>query len=100
MLFMKPHELLERMNKNGIAAVVSAGAIGSPQIGNPIYRDNEALQVLKERFIPASGSGDLYQAERTGGTAIYTDVTNDIRANAFARLAEQRFAGVMSPVVV
>lgn len=93
MPFMRPEALEARMDKNHVALAISAGAIGGPQIGSPRARDAEVTLLLDSRYIPASGSGELYRAERAAGTALFTDAANPHRTDAFARLLEQRYDG-------
>jgi predicted TIM-barrel fold metal-dependent hydrolase len=89
MLFMTPSELMERMNKNKIAAIVSAGAIGKPGIASAWQRDAEVKAVLKERFLPAAGSSELFRLERSQGVTSFTDEENIARDDAFKQMREQ-----------
>lgn len=73
MRFMTPEDLGARMARHHIRWVVSAGAIGSPQLGNSTYRDGQVRKVLGARFVPAVGGSESYVAERTEGTRLYTD---------------------------
>lgn len=93
MLFMKPEELLGRMNKNGVTAVVSAGAQGSPTLGNPWKRDHELWDALKNRLIPAAGSGELRRIEIEEGIKIYSDAENERRSAAFRQVIGQMHGG-------
>jgi predicted TIM-barrel fold metal-dependent hydrolase len=93
MPFMRPDALQERMQKNNIVLAISAGAIGGPAIGDPRTRDAEVLQLLGESYIPASGAGELYRAERAAGLSLFTDLQSPHRADALARLMEQKYAG-------
>lgn len=86
MLFMKPDELLERMKKNNISWVVSSGAIGSPAVGNPWVRDWEVKKYIGNRFVPAVGGSETYQAERSEGIKFYTDAQNARRDAVITRM--------------
>lgn len=93
MPFMRPETLEARMDKNHVALAISAGAIGGPQIGDPRVRDADVTLRLADRYIPASGSGELYRAERAAGVNLFTDAANPYRTDALARLLDQRYSG-------
>ncbi len=88
MLFMTPEDLLERMDRHNIATVISAGAIGSPQQGDPNYRDNLAVTKLKHRFMAAAGGYELVMAERAAGPGIYASAETGGGATALVRIRE------------
>ena len=72
MKFMSPGDLKEHMNRHAVERVVSAGAIGSPEIGNPNYRDGLVFATLGDRFLPAVGNHEFALAERQHGVAFFT----------------------------
>lgn len=79
MPFMTPVELKSRMDKNGIAWTVSTGAIGIPGVASPTQRDGAVRDLLGDRFLEGVGGREMYQAERSEGTAYYTAADNATR---------------------
>ena len=83
MAFMKPEELLARMDKHNIRWVVSAGAQGMAGVAgsvsagkNPWMRDSDLKHELKDRFVAAVGGPETFQGERRDGPPFYTDASN------------------------
>lgn len=93
MLFMTPQELRERMEKNKVRWVVSAGAIGGTPLGSPAARDNDARKHLGASFIPAAGGSEIYLTEKNEGTAFYTDAQSPRREVVLKQIEEQLKAG-------
>lgn len=89
MLFMKPAELKERMDRHGIRWTISAGAIGSPGVASPAMRDATVLELLGDRFIPAVGAAEARQAEVKVGARFYVDEPSPEREGALRRIDEQ-----------
>ena len=88
MRFMTPADLLQRMDRHGISHVVSAGAIGSPDIGHPNMRDSNAAAVIGSRFLPAVGNAELVNGERAEGPGMFTDRDSKERPQALQKIQE------------
>lgn len=88
MAFMKPRDLLERMDRHGIAVVVSAGAAGNPTIGHPNMRDSDAASQIGPRFVPAVGNAETVSPERVEGPAFFTAPDSRERPLALQRIQE------------
>jgi predicted TIM-barrel fold metal-dependent hydrolase len=92
MTFMAPADLKARMEKNNVQWTISAGAVGIPGVASPITRDAAAQQLLGDRFVPASGAMESFQAERKVGARFYTDDPSPERDDALRRIEEQMVA--------
>jgi hypothetical protein len=89
MLFMTPAELAQRIDKNNVKWVVSAGAIGDPKARrSPWTRDSEVRELLGKRFMPAVGGSETYRAELEEGTRFFTDAQNKRREQVVAAMEE------------
>lgn len=87
MLFMTPAELGERMRKNNVKWVVSAGAIGDPRTRrSPWMRDAEVQESLGRRFVPAAGGAETYRAEKDEGTRFFTEPQSPRRAQVIVAM--------------
>eukprot|EP01034_Spumella_vulgaris_P009121 gene9121-11590_t len=80
MLFMTPADLAQRIQKNNVKWVVSAGAIGDPKARrSPWTRDFEVHQLLGKRFVPAVGGSETYRAELEEGVRVLIEPQNKRR---------------------
>ncbi|MBA2963265.1 MULTISPECIES: amidohydrolase family protein [Ramlibacter] len=89
MTFMTPADLKARMEKHNIQWTISAGAFGIPDVATPMERDAGAQQLLKDRYIPATGLYETYHAERKVGVRLYTDQPSPEREELLRSIEEQ-----------
>jgi predicted TIM-barrel fold metal-dependent hydrolase len=94
MRYMTPEDLLANMNKHNIRWVVSAGAQSIGPTGpNPWFRDAQAADFLKNRYLAAAGWGEMVRGERDHGVKIYTDEFSPPRNDMLRRMKEQLATG-------
>jgi hypothetical protein len=94
MWFMTPQELKERMEKNNVRWVVSAGAIEGMTGTESFERDLEARKLLGHRYLPSVGWMSIRRADaEIGLNRLYTDETSPQREALLKLLDGQLSSG-------